>query len=112
MTKVTSKANKSRAKSDERDVARILGGERHPADVGGPEDVRHPYLSIQVKGGLAVVNDTIRNGLRAAQATTEAKLPALVLVDRKGTRIARYIVFDLAQWADWNGVAGAADEPG
>lgn len=102
MTRVSAKQNKARAKSDERDVARILGGERHPADVGGPEDVRHPWLSIQVKGGLRVVNDTIRDGLAAAQATKEAKLPALVLVDRGGTRVRRYILFELEQFADWH----------
>jgi hypothetical protein len=31
------------------------------------------------------------------------KLPAVVLVDRRGTRLQRYIVFDLAQWADYHG---------
>ena len=110
MTKVSAKQNKARAKTDERDVAKILGGERHPADVGGPEDVRHPWLSIQVKGGLRVVNDTIRIGLAAAQATTEAKLPAVVLVDRGGTRVQRFIVFELGQFADWYGLGQSAGE--
>lgn len=101
MTTVKASRNKERGKADERDVARILGGTRHPADVGGDEDVEHPDLCIQVKGGLRVVNDTIRLGLRSAQNKKNGKLPCVVLVDRGGTRISRYIVFDLQEWADW-----------
>ena len=108
MTKVSAKNNKQRAKVDENDVARILGGKRHWADVGGPEDVQHDMYAIQVKGGLRVVNDTIRNGLSSAQAAAvgTSKLPLLVLVDRAGTRLKRYVVMELENWADWEGVTG------
>ena len=99
---------KTRAKQDERDVARILGGKRHPADAGGPEDIEHPELSIQVKGGSAVVTEVMRAGMAqaVAGAATSGKLPALVLVDRRGTRNRRYIVFGLETWADWYGYGG------
>ncbi len=97
------RTSKNRGKVDEREVARILGAVRHPADTGGDEDLRHEVLSIQVRGGLRVVNETIRDGLAKAQATTEGKLPVLVLVDRAGTRIRRYAVLELGQFADYNG---------
>lgn len=44
MTSVKASRNKARGKADERDVARILGGKRHPADTGGDEDVEHHEL--------------------------------------------------------------------
>lgn len=103
MTTVKATRNKARGKSDERDVARILGGTRHPADTGGDEDVEHHELAVQVKGGLRVANDTIRNGLKSAQSKGNGKLPALVLVDRAGTRVNRYILFDLQEFSDWRG---------
>ena len=103
---MTAKRNKARGAQDERDVARILGAKRHPADTGGDEDCEHPWLCIQIKGGLRVVNDIIREGLNAAQcaAAGKAKLPAVVLVDRAGTRVKRYIVFELGEYAAWNGL--------
>lgn len=106
MTKVSASRNKARAKIDENDVARILGGKRHWADVGGPEDVQHDRYAIQVKGGLRVVNDTMRTGLSSAQAAAvgTGKLPIVVLVDRAGNRIRRYVLMDLAEWADWEGI--------
>lgn len=105
MTHVTAARNKARSKQDEKDVARILGATRHWADTGGPEDCAHPVLSIQVKGGLSVVNDTLRTGMASAKAGAvgTAKLPCVVLVDRKGTRVRRYIVFDLIEYADHEG---------
>ena len=108
MTRVTARQNKTRAKGDERDVARILGGRRHAADTGGLEDCEHDWLCIQVKGGLRVVNDVFREGLNAAQCATagKAKLPCVVLVDRAGTRVKRYIAFDLEEFAAWYGLPG------
>ena len=109
MTNVSAARNKQRSKSDEKDVARILGATRHWADTGGPEDCSHPTLAIQVKGGLRVANDTIRDGLASAKAAAVGtnKLPALVLVDRAGTRVRRYILFDLEQYADHEGYGAA-----
>ena len=99
------RASKARGKSDERDVARILGGKRHPADSGGDEDVEHPICAIQVKGGVRIVSNVIRAGLDAATAgAAPGKLPVLVLVDRAGTRIRRFAVMDLGVFADWLGV--------
>ncbi len=36
-------------KATERDVARLLGGERYPANSGGRVDVESPTLVVQVK---------------------------------------------------------------
>lgn len=113
MTRVTASQNKARGKQDERDVARIIGGKRHPADSGGCEDIEHPELCIQVKGGLRVINDTVRNGLQAARSGAQgtSKLPAVVVVDRSGTRIRRFIVFGLEDWAAYHGYPkGASDD--
>lgn len=94
--------NKSRSKIYENEVAAIVGGKRHLADTGGPEDVSHPWLAIQVKSGLALINKTISEGLDTARKAVKGKekLPCLVAVHR-GTRIKRYIIFDLDEFADW-----------
>jgi len=90
---------------DERDVARILGGKRHPADVGGAEDISHPLFAIQVKGGFRVMNDTVRQGVASARiaAIGTNKLPVCVVVDRSGTRIRRYAIVPLEEFADYHG---------
>ena len=105
MTQATAARNKVRAKQDERDVARILGGTRHPADTGGPEDVSHPEYAIQVKGGSAVVTETMREALGSARAAAvgTGKLPAVVLVDRRGTRLQRWICLPLEEFAAYHG---------
>lgn len=92
--------SKERGKQDERDVAAIVGGRRHPADSGGPEDVEHPTLSIQVKGGITAASVVLKTGMAAAKLAAEGtgKLAALVLVDRSGPRLKRYICFDLEDW--------------
>lgn len=106
MTKVSPKQNRARGAQDERDVAKILGAKRHWANSGGPEDLQHDRFAIQVKGGLRVINDTIRNGLSAATAAagSTGKLPLLVVVDRAGTRLKRYAIIELGTFADWEGI--------
>lgn len=97
--------NKERGKADERDVARILGGQRHLADSGGKEDVAHNDLAIQVKGGSRVMNDTVRFGVDAARAAAQGtqKFPVCVVVDRSSARIRRYAVMLLEDFAAWGG---------
>jgi len=111
VTRVTAARNKHRGKVDERDVARILGGTRHLADTGGAEDVKHDLFAIQVKGGLRVLNDTVRAGVAAARvaAIGTNKLPVCVVVDRSGTRIQRYAVVPLEEFADYHGCTGGDD---
>jgi hypothetical protein len=106
VTKVSPKQNRARGAQDERDVARILGAERYWANSGGPADLKHDRYAIQVKGGLRVINDTIRNGLSSAEvaAIGTGRLPILVVVDRAGTRIKRYVVMELSMWADYEGI--------
>lgn len=112
MTIAGARRNKARGASDERDVARILGGKRHPADTGGHEDVEHATLAIQVKGGKAVVTETMRMALQSARAAAvgTAKLPAVVLVDRRGTRLQRWICFDLQDFANEHGYGQEAQD--
>lgn len=110
MTRVSASQNKARGAADERDIAKRLGGKRHPADTGGDEDIEHPELCIQVKGGGTVVTEVMRGAMASAKAAANhpAKLPAVALVDRRGTRLQRYIVFDLDQWAAWYGYGSDA----
>lgn len=111
-TKPGAKNNKARGKADERDVARILGGRRHPADTGGKEDVEHESLAIQVKGGMKVINETVRVGVDSARAAAVGtnKLPVCVVVDRSSTRLRRYAVLLLEDFAAWGGYGAAEDE--
>ncbi len=103
---VASKNNKKRSKGYENEVARRIGGKRHLADTGGPEDVQHEWLACQVKSGLNVCNDILRGGMASAKAAAVGanKLPCVVLIDRKPTRLGYYIVFELDAFADWNGL--------
>ena len=107
MTRVSASRNKARGKQDERDVARILGGVRHMADTGGPEDVSHPLYAIQVKGGMTVVTAVMRAGLASAIKAAEGtdKLPMLALVDRSGGRLQRWVCFPMEAWAAREGLA-------
>lgn len=113
MTKVTAKRNKARSKVDENDIARRLGGKRHWADTGEKEDIEHPTFSIQAKGGVRVVNNTIREGLDAARsvANGQGKLGCLAIVDRSGSRLRRFVVFDLDEFADFHGMGWNPDSP-
>lgn len=106
MSHVTAARNKARSKDDERDIARRLGARRHLADTGGPEDCEHDWLCIQVKGGLRVMTEVVREGMASAKAGAAGKnkLPCVAVVDRSGTRLRRYIVFELDAWAEWNGI--------
>lgn len=103
---IASKNSKSRSKTYEREVARKIGGRRHLADTGGPEDVEHEVLAVQVKSGLNVCNQILRDGMASAKAAAvgKNKLPCVVLVDRKPTRLGYYIVFELDPFADWHGL--------
>jgi hypothetical protein len=94
--------NKDRAKTYENDAAALLGGKRHLANTGGPEDVLHPWLAVQVKSGLSLVNQIILGGLASAQIAAEGveKLPCVMLYDRRG-RVGRYILFEAEEFARW-----------
>ena len=105
------KRSQLRAKTYETDIARRLGGTRHPANTGGQEDVAHPVFALQVKSGKAVVTQVIRDGMAAATAASAGtdKLSALVLVDRRPARLQRYIVFGLDAFATHYGYGKAHD---
>jgi hypothetical protein len=67
-------------------------------------------LAIQVKGGMRVMNEVVRSGLVAARvaAGDSKRLPVCVVVDRSGTRVQRYVVIELAEFADFHGFGGEA----
>lgn len=95
-----------RAKDDERDVARKFGATRHHANTGGPEDCEHEWLAIQVKGGLRVMTDTVRQGVDSARvaAVGTTKLPICVVRDRSGTRIRDFVVIDADDFISYHGI--------
>lgn len=101
--------NKSRAKGYERDVARIVGGIRYPADTGGTaKDVESADLVLGVRSNAVPLNKRIVESLDAARvdAALSHKLGGCVYVDRSGTRLRRFIVFDLDDYAEWCGYGG------
>lgn len=112
MTTTAQRNNKARAKVAERRVAAMLGGKRHLADTGGPEDVKHDLFAVQVKSGLKVVNDTIRTGIASAKAAAvgTAKMPILVVEDRAGTRLAHYVVIEMSDFQNEFGLPGSGGE--
>lgn len=100
--------SKSRGKEDERALARILGCRRWPADTGMCEDLDHPTLSVQVKGGRACSTPAnLALGLAQARAGAQetGKLPALALVvhNGRGRKKGAYLVFDACEFAAWSG---------
>jgi hypothetical protein len=113
MTRVSVRNNKARGKDDERAIARKFGAKRHPADVGGPEDCEHEWLAIQVKGGLRVINSTVRQGVDSARvaAVGTTKLPICVVRDRSGTRVRDFVVLDASDFLAWHGIGGETRHP-
>jgi hypothetical protein len=101
VTKVGSHGNRDRGAQDERDVDRLLRGNgRWEANSGGKEDVRHDRFAIQVKGGLSVTSATMRSALEDARvaAAINGRVPLVALVDRKGTRIQRWVCFPMEEF--------------
>lgn len=97
--------NKARGKVYEREIARALGTTRHWGDAGGPEDlVSVGGMAIQIKSGKTVVTEVMREALASARlAAGTEHLPTVVLIDRRGTRIQRWIAFPFEEWAASNG---------
>lgn len=93
MTRTDPKRNKGRGADDERDHAHRLGGRRHLANTGGPEDVEHPQFAVQVKGGKVVTTATFRSGMDDAEEASlrSGKPPLLAITDRSGDRLRRYV---------------------
>jgi hypothetical protein len=108
MTNTNPRRNRDRGAEDEREVARRLGGRRHPANTGGPEDNEHDWLAIQTKGGKQVITQVIRDAMVSAKlaALGKNKLPCVALVDRRGTRLGHYVLFEMDAFAAWFGVNG------
>lgn len=94
--------NKARAKEYERDVGHILGGKRHPADVGGLEDVETPQFVVQVKSRATFAEWVLEalDGARATAAGTTKKGLLVVYVRRgAGHPVRKLAVMDLEEFA-------------
>lgn len=102
MTKTNPKRNKHRGADDERDHAHRLGGRRHRANTGGPEDVEHPQFAVQVKGGKSVTTAIFRSGMDDAEEASlrSGKPPLLAITDRSGDRLRRYVAMPEGVFAD------------
>lgn len=102
MTKTNPKRNKGRGADDERDHGHRLGGRRHLANTGGPEDVEHPQFAIQVKGGKSVTTAIFRSGMDDAEEASlrSGKPPLLAITDRSGDRLRRYVAMPEEVFAD------------
>ena len=98
--------SQSRGKAYERDIAERIGGKRYPANVGGPCDIEHGLFAVQCKSGAKVVTEVMRDGMASAEAAAVSgnKVPLLVLVDRRGTRLKRYAVLPLEAFIDLHGL--------
>lgn len=115
MTRITAARNKERGKSDERRAAEIVGTARYPADTGGAIDLI-PWAGhyAQVKGGLRVVSEFQKralDGARAVAAADPAGIGTLILIDRSGSALREFVMFDLREWASFHGFGGASAEP-
>ncbi|HUW15902.1 MAG TPA: hypothetical protein VMW94_02390 [Actinomycetes bacterium] len=105
---MTTSRSKAIGSAAERQVAKLLGGERVGMD-GGPVDVvLGDYCALQVK------NVRTLPSLNAVRSYIEAmppdRLRAAVVIERAGSgrRGVRLICFDLDEWVAWHG--GMSDE--
>ena len=94
-------------KKEERNVARLLGGRRHPANQGGAVDVESSWLCVQVKHrrvcSLAELEGLALEAERQGQQ--RAKVGAVVVKRRagKGTRTPRLVVMVESQFTAMSG---------
>lgn len=95
---------KAAGSAREREVARLLGGERI-GHYGGPVDVVvADYLNVQVKALRTL--PSLREVSRMVDAIPIGDaMRAVVVIERagQGKRGSRTITFDLDDWARWHG---------
>ena len=99
--------NGKRGAIEERAVAKRLGGKRYLANSGGPVDIKHDWLRIQVKSGLRVLSQKQLDALDVVKAgCPKTHLPCAVfsLREGQGKRTRRVIAFDLDDFAEWMGL--------
>ena len=89
-------------KAAERRIAKILGGRRYPANTGGPEDIEHEELSVQVKHrkNLPI---WIKSAILDAEATAGARLPIAVLHERYSPYEDSLVIMRLSEFVEWWG---------
>jgi len=93
-------------KRTEREIAGILGGKRVPVSGrarGDAPDIRHPWLSIEVKSRKTLpawIKDAVS---QARAAATEHQLPVAILHQEGGRHGLDLVVMRLKDFRDWFG---------
>ncbi len=97
--------NKRRGASYENDAAKILGTQRYLADTGGKLDlIPRDGMVVQVKSGKRIVTAIARQALDDARSNApDGHIGAVVLYDRSGPRIRKFIMFELVEFHDMIG---------
>ncbi len=95
----------------EREIAGIVGGKRIPVTGrgrGDAPDIRHPWLSIEVKSRRSFPAWLLKAVTQARAAATEYQLPLAVLHQEGCQHNSDLVVLRLADWVEWFG--GMHDE--
>ena len=94
----------------EREVAGILGGCRVPVTGrarGDVPDIRHRWLSVEVKGRRSLPAWLLKAVAQARAAATPHQLPIAVLHQEGARHGSDLVVMRLSDFEDWFGRAGA-----
>ena len=101
----------SRWKATERKVAALLGGARVPVSGrarGDQPDVRHPWLSIEIKDRKELPAWLLDALAQAEAAATPDQLPLAVLHEAGRRHDRALVVLRLADFIEWFGDTGAS----
>lgn len=109
-----------RWKSDEREIAKLLGGERVPVSGrqrGWAPDIAHKWLAPEVKSRISsikIVQEMMDQAVKAAAWSAKRgegdKLP-MGIYHVKGTPFRKALVFhQLGDWREWFGDCPAKEE--
>ena len=94
-------------KQEERAVAALIGGRRHPANQGGAVDVESSWLCVQVKHRrVCSLAELEALALEAERQGQQRNKVGVVVVKRragKGTRTPRLLVLTEAMWTAMSG---------
>ena len=96
-------------KATERQIARLLGGQRIPVtgrSRGDEPDVRHPWLSIECKQRRQLPAWLKEALLQAKAAATRDQLPIVVLHEQGARYTGALVVLTLQDFWDWFGDDG------
>ena len=91
-------------KSVERELARLLGGERVPVTGrarGNAPDIRHPYLAIEVKH-RKMLPEWLHDAMRQAVASVRGlQLPIVILHQSRSRHDDDFVVIRMSDFRAW-----------